>query len=101
MVLIAGGKEKGLDYASLVPLLVEKALSVVTFGQIARPLADIFSKVVNCEAVPSLAVAVATARSLAPRGSTILFSPGTSSFDQFNGYEQRGNTFRDLVHQLR
>ena len=101
VVLIAGGKEKGLDYASLVPLLVEKALSVVTFGQIARPLADIFSKVINCEAVPSLAVAVATARSLAPRGSTILFSPGTSSFDQFNGYEQRGNTFRDLVHQLR
>jgi len=37
---------------------------------------------------------------LAPRGSTVLLSPGTSSFDQFSGYEQRGDTFRNLVNQL-
>jgi len=51
--------------------------------------------------VATLADAVTVARSLAPRGSSILLSPGTSSFDQFTGYEQRGNAFRDLVHQLR
>ena len=101
VVLIAGGKEKGLDYAPVVPLLINKALAVVTFGQIARPLADLFSTAVSCQAVSTLADAVKTARSLAPRGSTVLLSPGTSSFDQFSGYEQRGNAFRDLVHQLR
>ena len=101
VVLIAGGKEKGLDYAPVVPLLIKKALAVVTFGQIARPLADLFSAAVSCQAVSTLADAVKTARSLAPRGSTVLLSPGTSSFDQFSGYEQRGNAFRDLVHQLR
>ncbi len=101
VVLIAGGKEKGLDYSPVVPLLAAKALAVVTFGQIARPLAALFSEAVSCEPVSTLADAVATARSLAPRGSTILLSPGTSSFDQFSGYEQRGNAFRDLVHQLR
>lgn len=101
VVLIAGGKEKGLDYAPVIPLLVKKALAVVTFGQIARPLAALFSTAVSSEAVSTLADAVVTARSLAPRGSTVLLSPGTSSFDQFSGYEQRGNTFRDLVHQLR
>lgn len=101
VVLIAGGKEKGLDYSPLIPLLSERALAVICFGQIARPLATLFSTVVPCESVVSLADAVATARGLAPRGSTILLSPGTSSFDQFTGYEQRGNTFRDLVHQLR
>ncbi|GAA5128408.1 UDP-N-acetylmuramoyl-L-alanine--D-glutamate ligase [Luteolibacter yonseiensis] len=101
VILIAGGKEKGLDYSPVVPLLAEKALGVVTFGQIARPLADLFSTAVNCESVSSLADAVTVARSLAPRGSTVLLSPGTSSFDQFSGYEQRGNAFRDLVHQLR
>lgn len=101
VVLIAGGKEKGLDYTPVVPLLAQKALATVTFGQISRPLADLFSAAVPSEAVSSLADAVAAARSLAPRGSTILLSPGTSSFDQFSGYEQRGNAFRDIVHQLR
>ena len=101
VVLIAGGKEKGLDYAPLVPLLSQKALAVVTFGQISRPLAALFSTAVTCESVSTLADALATARSLAPHGSTVLLSPGTSSFDQFSGYEQRGNAFRDLVHQLR
>lgn len=101
VVLIAGGKEKGLDYSPVVPLLTDKALAAVTFGQISRPLAALFSQAVPCEPVATLADAVTAARSLAPRGSTILLSPGTSSFDQFSGYEQRGNAFRDLVHQLR
>jgi len=101
VVLIAGGKEKGLDYSPVIPLLAKKALAVVTFGQIARPLADLFGSAVSCESVSTLADAVKAARSLAPRGSTVLLSPGTSSFDQFTGYEQRGNAFRDLVHQLR
>jgi len=100
VILIAGGKEKGLDYTSVLPLLKEKAVAAVTFGQIARPLAGLFSQAVNCQSVATLADAVQAARELAPRGSTILLSPGTSSFDQFSGYEQRGNTFRDLVHQL-
>jgi UDP-N-acetylmuramoylalanine--D-glutamate ligase len=101
VVLIAGGKEKGLDYSPVVPLLKQKALSAVTFGQIARPLAAMFADAVPCESVATLADAVAVARGLAPHGSTVLLSPGTSSFDQFSGYEQRGNAFRDLVHQLR
>jgi UDP-N-acetylmuramoylalanine--D-glutamate ligase len=100
VVLIAGGKDKGLDYSPVVSLLGQRALSAVTFGQIARPLADLFATVIPCESVATLADAVAVARGLAPHGSTILFSPGTSSFDQFSGYEQRGNAFRDLVHQL-
>jgi UDP-N-acetylmuramoylalanine--D-glutamate ligase len=100
VVLIAGGKDKGLDYSSVLPLLGKKALACVTFGQIARPLAELFAQAVQSEAVSTLADAVNVARSLAPQGSTILLSPGTSSFDQFSGYEQRGDAFRDLVHQL-
>ncbi len=101
VVLIAGGKEKGLDYAPIVPLLRTKAIAAVTFGQIARPLAALFSQAVPTDSVATLADAVHVARGLAPRGSTVLMSPGTSSFDQFTGYEQRGDVFRDLVHQLR
>jgi UDP-N-acetylmuramoylalanine--D-glutamate ligase len=100
VVLIAGGKDKGLDYTPLLETLREKALAVVTFGQIAQDLAATCSAAVHSEAVQTLVDAVATARMLAPRGSTVLLSPGTSSFDQFQSYVQRGNAFRDLVHQL-
>jgi UDP-N-acetylmuramoylalanine--D-glutamate ligase len=101
VVLIAGGKEKGLDYAPVVPLLEKKAVSAVTYGQIAAPLAKVFSAAVPVEQVTTLAEAVEAARKLAPRGGTVLLSPGTSSFDQFSGYEQRGDVFRELVLNLR
>ena len=101
VVLLAGGKDKGLDYSSVLPLLRHKALACVTFGQIAAPLKILFAPAVTCHAAATLAEALSTARMLAPRGSTVLLSPGTSSFDQFSGYEQRGDTFRELVNQLR
>ena len=101
VVLLAGGKDKGLDYASVLPLLRAKASACVTFGQIAAPLQQLFSAAVPTQAVVTLADAVTAARLVAPRGSTVLLSPGTSSFDQFSGYEHRGNTFRELVNQLR
>ncbi len=100
VVLIAGGKDKGLDYSPVLTILAKQAISAVTFGQIARPLAELFNGSVETTAVGTLEEAIQTARSLAPRGSTILLSPGTSSFDQFTGYEQRGDAFRDSVHQL-
>jgi UDP-N-acetylmuramoylalanine--D-glutamate ligase len=101
VVLLAGGKDKGLDYTAVLPLLRQKAVAAVTFGQIANPLLALFSAAAPTQAVATLAEAVTAARAVAPRGSTILLSPGTSSFDQFSGYEHRGNTFRDLVNQLR
>jgi len=101
VVLIAGGKEKGLDYAPVAPLLAKKAVAAVTFGQIGKPLAAIFAAAVPVEQTVTLAEALTAARRLAPRGSTVLLSPGTSSFDQFSGYEQRGDVFRELVLNLR
>ena len=100
VVLLAGGKDKGLDYAPVLPLLRTKALACVTFGQIAGPLAELFATAVPTRAVSTLAEAIAAAQPLAPRGSSILLSPGTSSFDQFSGFEQRGETFRTIVNQL-
>jgi UDP-N-acetylmuramoylalanine--D-glutamate ligase len=100
VVLIAGGKEKGLDYQPVVPLLQQKAVAAVTFGQIAKPLGEVMEAAVPTQVVHTLEEAIQAARKLAPRGSTILFSPGTSSFDMFRGYEHRGDAFRQLVHQL-
>ena len=44
--------------------------------------------------------AVDQARSVAPPGAVILFSPGTSSFDMFRDYEHRGQAFREAVQAL-
>jgi UDP-N-acetylmuramoylalanine--D-glutamate ligase len=100
VVLVAGGKDKGLDYRPLLPQLCGRVVAAVTFGQIGGRLAELFAEVVPAEMVADLPAAVARARELAPRGSTVLFSPGTSSFDQFANYGQRGDLFRALVHQL-
>lgn len=100
VVLIAGGKDKGLDYQSVVPLLKEKAMFAVTYGQIAGALAELFAQAVPSQSVETLSEATTVARDHATRGSCVLLSPGTSSFDQFNSYEHRGDTFRNLVHEL-
>ena len=96
-VLLAGGKEKGLDYQPLAPLLSEKVIQLVSFGEIGPALSQTFSNLLPCQSVATLREAVSAAQKTAPRGSTILLSPGTSSFDQFRGYEERGEAFRSLV----
>ena len=100
VVLIAGGKDKGLDYLPLRPMLKEKVRACVVFGQIADQLYDSFSPAAPTEKAADVADCVEKARLLARPGDTVLFSPGTSSFDMFTGYAQRGQAFRDAVNSL-
>lgn len=100
-VLIAGGKEKGLDYEPLLPLLADHVASVVVFGEIGEALRSLFSEVVATSAASSLEEAVELARAAARPGATVLFSPGTSSFDMFSGYEERGDAFRAAFQALK
>ena len=98
VVLIAGGKDKGLSYEPINPMLKEKAVLCIVFGQIADQLEQTFSPVCRTIKVETVEQAVAAAAAEAKRGEVVLFSPGTSSFDQFTGYVQRGQCFRDAVH---
>lgn len=100
IVLIAGGKQKNLDYAPLVDLLPERVAHVITFGEIAQPLADVLSAGAKVSVVETLCEAVTSARGIAQAGQMVLLSPGTSSFDQFSGYEARGDAFRAAVQSL-
>ncbi|MGJ8726678.1 MAG: UDP-N-acetylmuramoyl-L-alanine--D-glutamate ligase [Roseibacillus sp.] len=101
IVLIAGGKEKGLDYGPLSEVLQERTIGTVTFGEIGGKLGQLFSQSVKTETVETLDDAVKVAQGLASHGATVLFSPGTSSFDQFSSYIERGEAFRKLVNQLK
>jgi UDP-N-acetylmuramoylalanine--D-glutamate ligase len=100
VVLIVGGKEKGLDYTPFRPLLQEKVSALVTLGEIGDKLAAQFSDLVPCQRVATVQDAVITATNMAHPGQSIVFSPGTSSFDMFSGYAERGNVFRDAVLHL-
>lgn len=100
VVLIAGGKNKGLDFSELRPLAAKMVREAVCIGEIAGQIEVAWNGAVPCRAAGSLEKAVAEARNLARPGEIVLFSPGTSSFDMFSGYEARGEAFRKAVLAL-
>jgi UDP-N-acetylmuramoylalanine--D-glutamate ligase len=100
VVLIAGGKDKGFDFDTLRPLVGEKVRATILIGEMADRICRDWSQVVQCEIAHSLADAVERAHRTARSGETVLFSPGTSSFDMFKSYADRGDQFRALVHAL-
>jgi UDP-N-acetylmuramoylalanine--D-glutamate ligase len=100
VILIAGGKDKGFNFETLRPLVSEKVRAVVLIGEMAERIAQDWKGAVPCEIANSLADAVERAHALAQPGEVVLFSPGTSSFDMFKSYADRGDQFRALVHAL-
>jgi UDP-N-acetylmuramoylalanine--D-glutamate ligase len=100
VVLIAGGKDKGFTFDPLRSLVQEKARSTILIGEIAERIRRSWSGAVNSEIANSLADAVERARTMAKPGDVVLFSPGTSSFDMFKSYADRGDQFRTLVQAL-
>ncbi|MCB1086112.1 MAG: UDP-N-acetylmuramoyl-L-alanine--D-glutamate ligase [Verrucomicrobiae bacterium] len=100
VVLIVGGKNKGLDYSEMIPSLAEKVTRAVCMGEIGSQIADLWRGEVPCEVAVSMDEAVRLAATAATPGQTILFSPGTSSFDMYSGYAERGDAFKSAVERL-
>jgi UDP-N-acetylmuramoylalanine--D-glutamate ligase len=100
IVLIAGGKDKGFTFDPLRPLVKEKVRSTILIGEMAGSIARAWSGAVKSEIANSLADAVERAHAIARPGDVVLFSPGTSSFDMFKSYADRGDQFRALVQAL-
>ena len=99
LVLIAGGKDKGFPFDSLTLLVKEKVASVVLIGEMAERIRQDWGEM-NCHLAKTLPDAVELARTLAVPGGAVLFSPGTSSFDMFKSYADRGDQFRAIVQAL-
>jgi len=101
VVLIAGGKDKGFEFGSVSDLVARKCRCAVLLGDMASRIEQLWNRKLPCINVGrSLECAVRTARSEAHSGDIVLFSPGTSSFDMFRNYADRGNQFRRLVQSL-
>ena len=111
LVLIAGGRDKGVDLAALGPVAAARASAAVLIGESGPALAALFraAGVPLVEEAGALAAAVPRAEAIArellggaPAGTsaTVLLSPAAASFDQFPDYAARGRAFRDAVAAL-
>ena len=81
-------------------LVQGKVRSTILIGEMAERIARDWSGSLKTELASSLADAVERAHANAKPGEVVLFSPGTSSFDMFKSYADRGDQFRALVQAL-
>ena len=100
VVLIAGGKDKGIDFGVLNDPIRKKAKAVVLFGEAAGRMEQTFSGAVPIHRTADMQEAVFKAASLAGPGDVVLLSPACSSFDQYRNYEARGADFKAAVRRL-
>ena len=97
VVLIAGGRNKGLDLSEIA-IEASRIRAVVAIGDSADDIASVFEGVRPVEVADSMSDAVARARRLA--SSAVLLSPGCTSYDWYDGYARRGDDFARCVAGL-
>ena len=98
VVLVAGGRNKGLDLGEL-HRGVDHVRAVVGIGESAAEVVAAFPDRPGRVAT-SMADAVAAAAELAERGDVVLLSPGCASFDWYGSYSERGDDFAARVREL-
>jgi UDP-N-acetylmuramoylalanine--D-glutamate ligase len=98
--LIAGGRDKGLDFHDVGPLLSKRVKRAFLIGEASERIRAAWSLFTPCTTVNSLLEAVAEAARSAASGDVVLLSPACSSFDQFRNYQQRGEIFCDAVKSI-
>jgi UDP-N-acetylmuramoylalanine--D-glutamate ligase len=102
VVLLAGGVDKGGDYAPLAAAARGRVRRALVFGAARERLASALEAAdVSVERVADLPAAVGAAASAARRGDVVLLAPACSSFDMFTDYAARGRAFRAAVEGLR
>lgn len=100
IVMIAGGKDKGVDYSSIIDLARNKVREIILIGQAKDKIRMALGGSLPTEEAKSLEEAVNMAFNKARSGDCVLFSPMCSSFDMFSDYEERGRVFKRVVLAL-
>jgi len=98
--IILGGKDKGSNYAPLREPLHERAKAALLIGAATPLIKTALEGAVELVECETLDAAVHRARRHASAGDIVLLAPACASFDQFENYEHRGNTFKHLVAEL-
>lgn len=100
ILLIAGGVHKGASYSPWIKAFAGRVRCILAIGQAACQIERELKRDIEVYRCSTLPEAVFHASSLGRPGEKILLSPGCSSFDMFENYEQRGREFIALVEQI-
>ena len=101
VVWIAGGVDKGNDYAKLSKMIKDKVKSIICLGENNEKIITNFKdKVETIVQASSMEEAVNMSYNLAAKEDVVLLSPACASFDLFSNYEDRGIQFKKYVRKL-
>jgi UDP-N-acetylmuramoylalanine--D-glutamate ligase len=100
VILVAGGVDKGGDYAPLADGVKQKVRRLILFGAAKEIIARALGSLTETVMVDDIQAAVHDAVAQARAGDVVLLSPACSSFDQFRDYAERGRVFKALVQRL-
>ena len=107
LILIAGGKDKGVSFESLGEVICRHVKSLYLTGLTAEKIRQATVSAPNYrEGAPVIHIiddfrqTVEAAAAEATDGDIVLLSPASTSFDRFRNFEERGNTFRKIVEEL-
>ena len=96
--LIAGGKDKGVPFADYKDAIYKHCSAVLAIGEASGRIAECWGEIViECETLKN---AVETAVNRAKSGGAVVLSPACASFDQFKGFEDRGEKFKAIVAEI-
>lgn len=110
VIMIGGGKDKGIPYDEIGPALAEHVKVLILIGATSDKIQEALDmeikktgngKDIDVIRAESYEDAVNTARSKATDGDVVILTPASTSFDMFKNFEERGNLFKKLVNELR
>jgi UDP-N-acetylmuramoylalanine--D-glutamate ligase len=100
IILIAGGKDKGMDFTPLADLVKKRVKILILLGEAKEKINRAIGDFAETYLVGTFEEAVLLAYQKSRSGDIILLSPGCSSFDMFRNFEERGDYFKKIVTQL-
>lgn len=110
VIMIGGGKDKGIPYDEIGPSLAEHVKVLILIGATSDKIQEALDNEIkktgngkNIEVIRATTYeeAVNTAREKANDGDVVILSPASTSFDMFRNFEERGNLFKKLVNELK
>lgn len=97
IVLILGGKGKGLSYEPLTDAVRRHVRVAVITGESAEEIKEALSGYTDCRVISDFCDAVRHAKAIAKVGECVLLSPSATSHDRFKNYRERGDLFKKIV----